>query len=91
MNRSEKIYLLQRIRDNKISKRVLLPPKTYVFFEHKGDVIYYEMDGRVFYLSEYERFCKQVEIDNLIQKQLYFNNTGSLVITIQYVKDKKIL
>jgi hypothetical protein len=91
LNRSEKIHLLQRIRDNKISKRVLLPPKTYVFFEHKGDVICYEMDGRVFSLNEYEGFCKQVEADNVIQRQLDSNNIGSLVITIQYVENKKIL
>jgi hypothetical protein len=91
LNRSEKIYLLQRIRDNKISKRVLLPPKAYVFNEHKGDVIFYEMGGRVFSLDDYERFCKQVETDNVIQRQLDFNNTGSIVITIQYVKNKTLL
>jgi hypothetical protein len=49
------------------------------------------MDGRVFSLNEYEGFCKQVEADNVIQRQLDLNNIGSLVITIQYVENKKIL
>ena len=91
MNRSEKLYLLQRIRDNKISKRVLLPPRTYVFTDNKGDVIFYEMGGRVFSLNDYERFCKQVETDNKIQKSLGFINMGSIVITVKYVRNQTIL
>ena len=91
MNRNNKIKLLQCIKEGKLSKRVLLPPKTYVFTEHKGKIIQYEMEGKLYSQSDYESFCKEVENENRVLKSLNTGSEGNLVITIVYVKGKTIL
>lgn len=91
MNRNNKIKLLQCIREGKLSKRVLLPPKTYVFKEHKGEVIQYEMEGKLYSQNDYEGFCKEIEYENRLLKILTTGSEGNLVITIVYVKGKTIL
>ncbi len=91
MNRNDKIKLLQGIREGKLSKRVLLPPKTYVFTEHKGEATQYEMEGKIYSQTDYESFCKEVENENRVLKSLNTGSEGNLVITIAYVKGKTIL
>ena len=91
MNRHNKIKLLQSIREGKLSKRVLLPPKTYVFTEHKGEVTRYEMEGKLYTQTEYESFCKVIENENRGLKSLNTGKEGSLVITLVIVKGKTIL
>ena len=91
MNRNEKIKLLQSIREGKISKRVLLPTKTYVFTEHKGDVIQYKMEGKLYSQTEYEFFCKEIENENRVLKSFNTGNEVNLVITLVFVKGKTIL
>jgi hypothetical protein len=91
VNRYEKIKLLQSIREGKISKRVLLPTKTYVFTEHKGDVIQYKMEGKLYSQTEYEFFCKEIENENRVLKSLNTGNEGNLVITLVFKKGKTIL
>ena len=91
MNRNNKIKLLQFIREGKLSKRVLLPPKTYVFTEHNGEVTQYEMEGKLYSQNDYESFCKEVENENRVLKSLNTGSEGNLVITIVYVKGKTIL
>ena len=91
MNRNNKIKLLQSIREGKLSKRVLLPPKTYVFTEHKGEAIQYEMEGKLYFQNEYENFCKEIENENRVLNSLNTGSEGNLIITIVYVKGKTIL
>jgi hypothetical protein len=91
VNRNNKIKLLQCIREGKLSKKVLLPPKTYVFTEHKGEATQYEMEGKLYSQTEYEFFCKEVENENRVLKSLNTGSDGILVITIVYVKGKTIL
>jgi len=91
VNRNNKIKLLQSIREGKLSKRVLLPPKTYVFTEHKGAVIQYEMEGKLYTKNQYESFCKENENENRVLKSLNTGNEGNVVITIVFVKGKTIL
>jgi len=91
LDRSEKIKLLRILKESKVSVSVLFPPKTYVFTELQGEVKQYKMEGNLFSLSEYEKFCKKVETDNEVQKKLNVSNRFSLVITIKYVKTKTIL
>ena len=73
MNRDNKIKLLRCIRDGKLSKWVLLSPKTYVFTEHNGEVKEYEMEDKLYSQTDYESFCKEVENENRGLKSL---NTG---------------
>ena len=91
MNRNNKIKLLQSIREGKLSKRVLLPPKTYVFTEHKGEATQYKMEGKLYSQNEYENFCKEIENENRVLKSLNTGSEGNLIITIVYVKGKTIL
>jgi len=91
VNRNNKIKLLQGIREGKLSKRVLLPSKTFVFTEHKGEVIQYEMEGKLYSQNDYESFCKEVENENRVLKSITTGSEGNLVITILYVKGKTIL
>ena len=91
MNRNDKIKLLQSIKEGKLSKRVLLPPKTYVFIEHKGEATQYEMEGKLYTQNQYESFCKEIENENRVLKSLNTGSEGNLVITIVFVKGKTIL
>ena len=91
MNRNDKIKLLQGIREGKLSMRALLPPKTYVFIEHKGEVTQYEMEGKLYHQNDYESFCKEVENENRVLKSLNTGSEGNLVITIVYINGKTIL
>ena len=91
MNRNDKLQLLQSIKDKQSSKSSFTPSKTYVFFEHNGEVNQYIKEGKKFSLNEYEMFCKQVETGNKIKKDLGFRNVGSMVITIRYVRNQTIL
>jgi hypothetical protein len=91
VNRNNKIKLLQSIREGKLSKRVLLPPKTFVFTEHKGEATQYEMEGKLYSQNDYESFCNDIENENRVLKSLNTGSEGNLVITIVYVKGKTIL
>jgi len=91
VNRDNKIKLLQCISEGKLSKRVLLSPKTYVFTEHNGEVKEYEMEGKLYSKTDYESFCKEVENENRVLKSLNTGSEGNLIITIVYVKGKTIL
>lgn len=91
MNRAKKIKLLQRIREGKLSKRVLLPPKTYVFTEYKGEVTQYKMEGKLYTQTEYESFCKEIEYENRVSKSLNTGNEENSIITIIFIKGKTIL
>ena len=91
MNRLEKIRLLKGIREGRLSKRVLMRPKTYLFTEKTGDEIYYETECMRFKKTEYDKFCKEVELDNQVLKYLNLDSLSCRIITIVFVKGKTIL
>ena len=91
MNRLEKIRLLKGIREGRLSKRVLMRPRTFLFTERADDELYYESDGIRFTKSKYDNFCREVEIDNNCLTSLGLKELCCLIITIVFVQGKTIL
>jgi len=91
MNRLEKIRLLKGISEGRLSKRVLMRPKTYLFTEKTGDEIYYETESMRLKKTEYDKFCKEIEIDNNCLTSLGLKELCCLIITIVFVGGKTIL
>lgn len=92
MTRLQKIQLLQGIQDGRLSKRILIRPKFYLFTEKvDGNDIFYEIDGRIYSQEEYDDICNEIELDNTNLESLGLKELGTKVITVVYVKGKTIL
>lgn len=64
LTRKEKIKLLQKIKEGKLSFKTLEPPQTYLFIERLDLPGYYDMNGKLFNEDEYQEFCKKIKEKN---------------------------
>ncbi len=64
LSRKEKIKLLQKIKEGKISLQSLQPPKTYIFIQRTDMPGTYEMNGKLYTENEYLEFCNTVSKNN---------------------------
>lgn len=91
MNRKDKIQLLQKIKEGKLSVRAIQPPRAYIFTELSNPKRYVDTDGKDYTEKEYENFCIEVETVNKELKRINAGAEQNSVITIVYVKGKTIL
>lgn len=63
-NRSEKIKLLQGIKEGKISIDVLQGGRFYCFITYTNNPGIYFLEGKAYNEVEYQAFCKQINEAN---------------------------
>jgi hypothetical protein len=64
LTRKEKIKLLEKVKEGKLSLQSLESPQTYFFLEVADLPGTYEMKGKLYNENEYRQFCKQVKDKN---------------------------
>ncbi len=91
MNRKDKIQLLQKIKEGKLSVRAIQPPRAYIFTGLSNPKWYVDTDGKEYTETEYENFCIEVETVNKELKRINAGGEQNSVITIVYEEGKTIL
>ncbi|HOZ68946.1 MAG TPA: hypothetical protein PLB49_03595 [Chitinophagaceae bacterium] len=62
--RNDKLKILQRVREGKVSPNVFSPPKIYVFTEKNTKPGFYEYNGKEYNETEYRKFCDKINRSN---------------------------
>ena len=91
MNRNDKIQLLQKIKEGKLSVRAIQPPRAYIFTELSNPKRYLDSENKEYTEKEYQNFCNEVETVNKELKRINAGGEQNSVITIVYKEGKTIL
>lgn len=90
MNRTEKVKVLQAIRDGRLSSKELRPKQVYVFSQKRySQSLDFDLDGVTYTPDEHQSFVDAIEAANIRREAVGLE--ADAIITIVYVSGKTIL